>query len=112
MSHAQQLHNRRYLDGSMQIINRAGLPDKVKAEVCQQVHATVLATVQWTIEQALEEEVTAYGGCQRSVHLPQGRPAEHTRSGRDFLRTVYETVVGGEVGSARNDRNRKSSLKS
>ena len=55
MSHAQQLHNRRSLDGSMPIINRAGLPDKAKAAVCQQVHATVLATVQWTIEQALEE---------------------------------------------------------
>ena len=27
MSHAQQLHNRRYLDGSMQIINRTGFPD-------------------------------------------------------------------------------------
>lgn len=56
MSHAQQLHNRRDLNGSMQSINRAGLPDNVKAEVCQQVHATVLATVQWTIEQALDEE--------------------------------------------------------
>ena len=42
MSHAQQLHNRRYLDGYMQIINRAGLPDNVKAEVCQQVHASAL----------------------------------------------------------------------
>ena len=26
MSHAQPLHNRRYLDGYVQIINRAGLP--------------------------------------------------------------------------------------
>ena len=80
MSHAQQLHNRRYLDGYMQIINRAGLPDNVKAKVSQQVRATVLATVQWTIEQALEEEVTAYVGCPRYAHLPRGRPAEYTRS--------------------------------
>ena len=103
MSHAQQLHTRRSLDGSMQIINRAGLPDKVKAEVCQQVHATVLATVQWTIEQALEEEVTAYGGCQRSVHLPQGRPAEHTRSGgsRRALLTQYAGLPALRVPTLR-----------
>jgi transposase-like protein len=103
MSHAQQLHNRRYLDGYMQIINRAGLPDKVKAEVCQQVHATVLATVQWTIEQALEEEVTAYVGCQRYVHLPQGRPAEHTRSGgyRRALLTQYAGIPALRVPKLR-----------
>ena len=65
MSHAQQLHNRRYLDGYIQIINRTGLPDNVKAEVCQQVHHAVLTTVQWTIERALEEELTAYLVLQR-----------------------------------------------
>jgi len=31
MSHAQQLHNRRSLDGSVQIIHRTGLPDHVTA---------------------------------------------------------------------------------
>ena len=81
MSHAQPLPNRRYLDGSIQIINRTGLPDHGKAEGCQQGHHAVLTTVQWTIERALEEELTAYLGCQRSTHLPQGRSAEQTRSG-------------------------------
>jgi len=82
MSHAQQLHNRRYLDGYMQIINCAGLPDNVKVEVCQQVHDAVLATVQWTIEQALERvrggaagdaaTMTAEAcptGCHRMCHV-------------------------------------------
>ena len=103
MSHAQQLHNRRSLDGSMPIINRAGLPDKVKAAVCQQVHATVLATVQWTIEQALEEERTAYGGCQRFVPLPQGRPTEYPRSGGDrrVLRTQYAGIPALRVPKLR-----------
>ena len=81
MSHAQQLHNRRYLDGYIQIINRTGLPDNVKAEVCQQVQHAVLTTVQWTIERALEEEWTASLGCKRYEHLPQGRSAAQTRSG-------------------------------
>ena len=81
MSHAQQLHNRRYLDGYMQIINRTGLPDNVRTAVCQQVEHAVLSTVQWTIEQALEEELTAYVGCERYAHSPQGRTAASTRSG-------------------------------
>jgi hypothetical protein len=49
MSHAKQLHNRRYLDDYLTIMNRAGLPDNVKAQVCQQVQQAVIATVQWTI---------------------------------------------------------------
>lgn len=91
MSHAQQLHNRRYLDGYMQIINRPGLPDNVRTAVCQQVEHAVLSTVQWTIEQALEEELTAYVGCERYEHPPAGRTAESTRSGyyRRILWTQY-----------------------
>src|SRR5262245_5446761 len=91
LSHAQQLHNRRYLDGYMQSINRTGLPDNVRTAVCQQVEHAVLATVQWTIEQALEEELTAYVGCERYEHPPQGRTAESTRSGycRRGLWTQY-----------------------
>ena len=94
MSHAQQLPNRRYLDGSVQIIKRAGLPDNVKAQVCQEVHQAVLATVQCTIEQAREEVLTAYLGCQRYEHLPQSRSAEHTRSGcyRRALLTQYACI--------------------
>jgi hypothetical protein len=49
--------------------------------VCQQVHHAVLTTVQWTIERALEEALTAYRGCKRSEPLPQSRSAAQTRSG-------------------------------
>jgi len=81
MSHATQLHDRRYLDDYRTMMNRAGLPDHVKAEVCQQVQHAVMTTVQWTLAQALAEELTAHLGCARSTHLPQGRMPEHTRSG-------------------------------
>jgi transposase-like protein len=74
-------HHRRYLDDYLTIMNRAGLPNHVKAEVGQQVPHAVIATVQWTLEQALAEKLTAYLGCARSTHLPQGRTPEHTRSG-------------------------------
>jgi len=33
MSHATQLHHRRYLDDSLTLMNRAGLPHHVTAEV-------------------------------------------------------------------------------
>ena len=60
MSHAKQLHNQRYFDDYLEIINRTGLPGNVKSEVCQHVHHAVIATVQRVIEQALEEELTTY----------------------------------------------------
>lgn len=103
MSHATQLHNRRYLDDYLTIMNRAGLPDNVKAQVCQQVQHAVIATVQWTIEQALEEELTAYLGCARYTHLPQGRTPEQTRSGfycRQLL-TQYAPVANLHVPKLR-----------
>jgi len=81
MSHAKQLHDRRYLDDYLQIINRSGLPSHVKAEVGHQVQQAVVATVKWTIEQALQEEVTAYLGLARYEHGAQGRTPEPTRSG-------------------------------
>ena len=56
MSHATQLHNRRYFDDYLEIINRHGLPGNVKHEVCQQVRGAVLTTVQTVIEHALREE--------------------------------------------------------
>ena len=56
MSHAKQLHNRRYFDDYLEIINRHGLPGKVKHEVCQQVRYTVLTTVHTVLEHALQEE--------------------------------------------------------
>ncbi len=65
MSHAQQLHNRRYFDDSMEIINRKGLPGNVKSERCAQVNRAVLATTQRVIAQALEEELTTYLGAER-----------------------------------------------
>jgi len=81
MSHATQLHNRRYFDDYMEIINRKGLPGTVKTALCQQVHDAVVATTQHVIEQALEAELTAYVGAERYEHLPWGREAEQTRSG-------------------------------
>ena len=65
MSHAQQLHNRRSFDDSMEIINRKGLPGTVKTELCQQVTAAVVATTQHGLEQALEAALTASVGAER-----------------------------------------------
>jgi transposase-like protein len=81
MSHAKQLHNRRYFDDYMEIINRKGLPGNVKSELCQQVNRAVVATTQSVIEGALEEELTTYLGAERYEHLPWGRGPEQTRSG-------------------------------
>jgi hypothetical protein len=81
MSHAKQLHNRRYLDNSLQIINRMGLPSNVQADLCPQGQERGIATVQEAIEQALEEELTTARGCERYVPLPWGRRPEQTRSG-------------------------------
>ena len=81
MSHAQQLHNRRYFDDYMELINRKGLPGTVKTALCQQVNDAVVATTQHVIEQALEAELTAYVGAKRYEHLPWGREAAQTRSG-------------------------------
>ena len=69
MSHAKQLHNRRYLDDYLEIINRTGLPCNVRADVCQQVQAMVIVTVQSAIEQALEEELSTSIGCGRYVQV-------------------------------------------
>ena len=60
MSHAKQLHHRRYFDDYLEIINRPGLPGNVKTELCQHVNHAVMATTQSVIEQALEAELTAY----------------------------------------------------
>ena len=40
MSHAKQLHNRRYLNDYLEIINRAGLPGNVKNDLCRKVQDT------------------------------------------------------------------------
>ena len=81
MSHAKQLHNRRYLNDYLEIINREGLPGNVKHDLCLQVQDVVITTVQQVIEAALEEELSAYLGLDRYEHLPWGRPPERTRSG-------------------------------
>ena len=57
MSHAKQLHQRRYLNDYLEIMTREGLPGNVKNDLCHQVQATVLATVQRLIAVALEEEL-------------------------------------------------------
>ena len=81
MSHAKQLHHRRYLNDYLEIINREGLPGNVKTDLGLTVQDTVIATVQHVIEAALDEELRAYLGLDRYEHLPWGRPPESTRSG-------------------------------
>ncbi len=62
MSHAKQLHNRRYLNDYLEIITREGLPGNVKKDLCLQVQGVVITTVQQVIEAALAEELCAYLG--------------------------------------------------
>jgi putative transposase len=81
MSHAKPLHHRRYLNDSLESINRAGLPGNVKNDLCRTVQDTVIATVQHVIEAALEAELSASLGVDRYAHVPWGRPPESTRSG-------------------------------
>jgi Transposase, Mutator family len=81
MSHAKPLHHRRYLNDSLEIINREGLPGNIKTDLCLTVQATVSATVQHGIAAALDEELRAYLGLDRYEHVPWGRPAEATRRG-------------------------------
>jgi hypothetical protein len=50
MSHAKPLHNRRYLNHYLEIINREGLPGNVKNDLCLEVQNVVLTTVQQVIE--------------------------------------------------------------
>jgi len=45
MSHAKQLHHRRYFDDYMEIINRKGLPGNVTSELCEQVNRAVVNLV-------------------------------------------------------------------
>ena len=96
MSHAQQLHNRRYFDDSREIINRKGLPGHSKSEICQQVNDAVVATTQQVIEQALEAELTAYVGAERYEHLPFGRGPEQTRSGCYHRELITQYGVSSE----------------
>ena len=103
MSHAKQLHHRRYFDDYLEIINRPGLPGNVKTELCQHVNHAVMATPQSVIEQALEAELTAYLGAERYEHLPFGRGPEQTRSGyysRELI-TQYGRIADLQVPKLR-----------
>jgi hypothetical protein len=62
MSHATQLHNRRYLNDYLEIINRHGLPGNVKSAVCQGIQPAVTTTVKGVLEHSLEEALTQYLG--------------------------------------------------
>lgn len=81
MSHATQLHNRRYLNDYLEIINRHGLPSNVKSTIGQEIQRAVTTTVKSALEHSLEEELTQYLGLARYEHLPWGRGPECTRSG-------------------------------
>src|SRR6266700_4077887 len=102
MSHAKQLHHRRYLNDYLEIINREGLPGNVKTDLCRTVQDTVIATVQHVIEAALEEELHAYLGLDRYEHLCWGPLLDHQvmsyclgHSLRDLQETMALTL--GEV---------------
>jgi transposase-like protein len=95
MSHAKQLHHRRYLHDYLEIINREGLPGNLTSALGLKVQDTVIATVQQIIEAALDEDLRAYLGLERYAHLPWGRPPEATRSGsyqRELL-TQYGPIA-------------------
>ena len=81
MSHAKQLHNRRYLNDYLEIINRRGLPGNVKSAVCQEIQHAVTTTVKRVLEHSLEEELTQYLGLAWYAHLPWGRCPALTRRG-------------------------------
>jgi hypothetical protein len=55
MSPAQQRHNRRDFDDSLELIHRHGLPGPVKHAVCQQGRDTGSTTVQPVLAHALHE---------------------------------------------------------
>ena len=56
MSHATQRHHRRYLNDSLEIIHRHGLPGNVKSTVCPELQQAVTTTVKSALEHSLEEE--------------------------------------------------------
>ena len=103
MSHATQLHHRRYLNDYLEMINRRGLPDNVKSAVCQEIQHAVTATVKSVLEHSLEEELTQYLGLAWYEHLPWGRSPERTRSGtygRELL-TQYGCIANLRVPKLR-----------
>jgi transposase-like protein len=103
MSHAKQRHHRRYLNDYLESINREGLPGNVKNDLCLTVQDTVVTTVQHVIEDALEEELSAYLGVARYTQLPWGRPPEATRSGsyQRALLTQYGRIAALRVPKLR-----------
>ena len=81
MSHATQLHDRGYLADYMQIMHWCSLPGNVPDEVYRQVHTRAVATVKWTREQALDEELRVYVGRGRYERASAPHCPEATRSG-------------------------------
>ena len=77
----------RYLNDSLEIINRHGLPGNVKSTVCHAIQQAVMLTVKGALEHRLAEELTQYLGLARYEHLPWGRRPELTRSG-PYTRTL------------------------
>ena len=103
MSHATQLHNRGYLADYMQIMNASALPGNVYDAVYGQVHERVVSSVKWTLEQALEAEVTDYVGYERYARRLVPQRPEATRSGsyKRELWTQYGCIVDLRVPKVR-----------
>jgi transposase-like protein len=92
MSHATQLHHRGYLADYMQIMNASALPGNVYDALYGHVHERVVSSVKWTLEQALDEEVREYLGCERYARGLFPRRPEETRSG------TYERQLWTQYG--------------
>jgi transposase-like protein len=92
----------------MQIMNSSALPGNVYEEVYGEVHTRVVSTVKWTLEQALEEEVTSSLGCGRSERGCQPRGPEEPRSGTYAreLWTQYGCIFALRVPTLRRGNGR------
>jgi hypothetical protein len=70
MSHAKQLHHRRYLNDYLEIFNWKGQTGKATTDLYPQVQDPVTATVQYILETVLDEELSAYLELALYTHLP------------------------------------------
>lgn len=93
MSHATQLHNRRSLNDSLEILNRPGLSGNGTRTVDYEIQRAVIPTIKSALEHSLTEECRQYLGFVRYERVLWGRCPEVTRSGT-YTRTL-RTQYGG-----------------
>src|SRR5262249_39325924 len=100
MSHATQLHDRGDLADYRRIMHRCALPGNIQDEIYRQVHARAVATVKWTLEQALEEELRVYVGRGRYERDSTPCGPEATRSGVYTRQSDTPGKAGGLMSGA------------